>query len=93
MGQSSREFSDSVENNLEYKDACRSKTGAFPDGKQLKDVLPALFVRTLIAFLETGSFSNYEYLAFFFFSILGKEHMHISFLANENLGLFQSRHP
>lgn len=66
MGQSSREFSDSVENNLEYKDACRSKTGAFPDGKQLKDVLPALFVRTLIAFLETGSFSNYEYFAFFF---------------------------
>lgn len=65
MGQSSREFSDSAENNLEYKDPCRSETGAFPDGEQLKDVLPALFGRTLIVFLETGSFSNYEYLTFF----------------------------
>lgn len=61
MGQSSREFSDSMEHNLEYKDPWRSETGAFPDGKALKDVLPALpglFVRTLIVFLETGSFSN-----------------------------------
>lgn len=30
-------------------------------------------------------------LPFFFFLILGKEHMHISSLANGNLGFFQSR--
>lgn len=39
----------------------RVMTGAFPDGKQLKDVLqalPGLFVRTLIIFLEIGFFYN-----------------------------------
>lgn len=41
----------------------RVKTDAFPDGKQLKEVLlalPGLFLRTLIIFLEIGSFYNYD---------------------------------
>lgn len=41
----------------------RVMTGAFPDGKQLKDVLlalPDLFVRTLIISLEIGSSYDYD---------------------------------
>lgn len=60
MGQSSHAFYDPVENILKHKCLVK-KTDAFPDGKQLKDVLlalPGLFVRTLINLLEIGSFYN-----------------------------------
>lgn len=71
MVQSSHEFHDRVENDLENKDPGKGKMGAFPGGKQLNGVflaLPGLFVRALTVSLETGSFSYYEYLAFFFFN-------------------------
>lgn len=75
MVQSSHEFHDRVENNLENKDPGKGKMGAFPGGKQLNGVflaLPGLFVRALTVSLETGSFSYYEYLAFFFFQFWEK---------------------
>lgn len=50
----------------------RIKTGVFPDGKQLKDVLPTLpglLVRTLIILLEIGPFFRIMIsLPFFFFN-------------------------
>ena len=58
MRQSSHAFYDPVENIQKHKCLVK-KTDAFPDVKQLKDVLlalPGLFGRTLIILLEIGSF-------------------------------------
>jgi hypothetical protein len=49
--------------------------------------LPGLLARTLIIFLEIGSFHDHDYL---FKKILGKGHTSISSLANGNPGLFQN---